>query len=112
MAPLRAPTMRSVPEMVFANAPRASRRTFSTPSSIAMLSAIASRVRPAVTRRLSTLRNASLTIAIGRSAPGETFRCAASHGPTFRTGFGPVQFREGHPAVEGAAEPRVVAREE
>ena len=72
MAPLRAPTMRSVPEMVFANAPRASRRTFSTPSSIAMLSATASRVRPAVTRRFSTLRNASRTIAIGNLLLGGT----------------------------------------
>ena len=79
MAPLRAPTMRSVPEIVLANAPRASRRTFSTPSSIATLSAIASRVSPAVTRRFSTLRSARRTMGIGRPGPGDSPVHACAH---------------------------------
>ena len=48
MPPVRAPTMRSVPEMVSAKLCRAPVRTFSTPSSSVTLTAIASTVRHAV----------------------------------------------------------------
>ena len=52
MAPLRAPTIRSVPEIVSAKLWRAPVRTFSTPSSSITENAIASTVSEAVSARL------------------------------------------------------------
>ena len=54
MLPLRAPTMRSVPEMVSAKLCRAPVRTFSTPSSSMTLKAMASTVSDAVSQRLAS----------------------------------------------------------
>ena len=53
--PLRAPTMRSAPEIVFVKLVRASVRTRSTPIKRATLTATDSTVSPAVSRRFSRL---------------------------------------------------------
>ena len=59
--PPRAPTIRSAPEIVFANPARASVRILSTPTSSATLTATDKTVSPAVNRRLRTLLTASST---------------------------------------------------
>ena len=65
-APLRAPTIRSVPEMVLAKLALASVLTRSTPRRRATLTPIAKTTRPAVALRLATLLSAR--VAIGKSA--------------------------------------------
>ena len=74
MLPLRAPTMRSVPEIVSAKLWRAPVRTFSTPSSSMTLTAMASTVSMAVSQRLRSdcrARRRTIMRAAPRSAGGD-----------------------------------------
>src|SRR5580700_10460088 len=62
--PLRAPTIRSTPETVFAKLSRAAVRSFCTPSSNATLMAIAEMVSSAVARRFHRLFQARVTVGV------------------------------------------------
>src|SRR5690606_1715293 len=96
-SPLRAPTIRSVPEIVLAKLARASVRTRSTPSSSATLTAIENAVSSAVTRRFQMLfsaRRRIVPLAMG-AAPAGT-----------------VQFRQRQAAVELGGQRAVVADED
>src|SRR6056297_304200 len=98
MPPLRAPTMRSVPEMVLAKLARASWRSRSTPTSRVTDRAMENTVSAAVARRFTRLFQARPSTAMG-SAPGGACRHRA------------VDAGEADGALEQAFEAAVMAHE-
>jgi len=94
MALLRAPTIRSVPEMVLVKLSRASIRTRSTASSRATLSAMAHTVNSAVKRRLRRL-----------------FQDSETSGSKGTSVLSAVDVQQRHAAVEQRAQGTVVADE-